>query len=50
LGAAGIAGAIVPAGGVGLVVVGADWAKTGAATVNASKPRGRRESFNIDYS
>ena len=50
LGAAGIAGAIVPAGGVGLVVVVADWAKTGAATVNASNPRGRRESFNIDCS
>jgi hypothetical protein len=50
LGAAGIAGAIVPAGGVGVVVVVADWAKTGAATVSASNARGRRDSFNIDCS
>jgi len=49
-GAAGMAGAIFPAGGVGVVVVVADWAKTGATTVSASNPTGRRESFNIDCS
>jgi hypothetical protein len=50
LGEAGIAGAIVPVGGVGVVVVVAGCAKTGAAKVNASSPMGRRESFNIDIS
>jgi len=49
-GAAGIAGAIAPAGGVGLVVVVAGWAKTGAAIVSANSPMGSRESFNIDCS
>jgi len=49
-GAAGIAGAIVPAGGVGLVVGVAGCAKTGAATVNANKPMGKLENFNIDCS
>jgi hypothetical protein len=49
-GAEGIAGAIAPAGGVGLDVVVAGWAKTGAATVNANNPMGRREIVNIDCS
>jgi hypothetical protein len=47
---AGAEGAVVAAGGVGFVVVVAGWAKTGAAMVSASKPRGSRESFNIDLS
>jgi len=50
LGDAGVAGAIVPVGGVGLVVVVAGWAKTGAAKAKASNPIGRPESFNIDFS
>src|SRR5207247_159859 len=39
-GVAGMAGAIVPDGDVGLVGVVAGWANTGAATVSASRPRG----------